>query len=196
MHTLGQRSVDNSRPYVIGYEFIQNLHTLEDIRIAWPQLYDKISEKVWNQRDSAADVEGVAELSVQPLSQGGRNMLMGAQRNVLDLLDAWNVRSTVGCPSQIQNRDLLLRATPEDMGPILANRRRILRSLPNLPEDQLRVGLTKLLAMSARLARENDLTNTALSFLTDAKKNGLVTLELEEERALYVLEKRQVSDFV
>jgi hypothetical protein len=73
------------------------------------------------------------------------------------------------------------------MEPILSVRRNILRSL-NLPEQELKLGLTHLLVKSCKLARNEDLHNLVLPCLTEALKNGVSNIEIEEQRALYYSE--------
>lgn len=86
-----------------------------------------------------------------------------------------------------QSRDALICHTPRDLEPILCARRHILRSLDR-PKKEFKVGLTKLLVQSCRLARENDINHVILPFLTEAKKHGSPSLDLEIERANYYYE--------
>lgn len=73
------------------------------------------------------------------------------------------------------------------MEPILSVRRNILRSL-NLPEQELKFGLTHLLVQSCKLARNDDLPYLVLPCLTEALKNGVSNIDIEEQRALYYFE--------
>jgi hypothetical protein len=73
------------------------------------------------------------------------------------------------------------------MEPILSVRRNILRSL-NLPEQDLKSGLTNLLVQSCKLARNDDLPYLVLPCLTEALKNGVSNIDIEEQRAFYYSE--------
>lgn len=70
------------------------------------------------------------------------------------------------------------------MEPILSVRRNIIRSL-DLPEQDLKTGLTQLLVKSCKLARNDDLPYLVLPYLTEALKNGVSNIDIEEQRALY-----------
>ncbi|CAD5229780.1 unnamed protein product [Bursaphelenchus okinawaensis] len=175
MKTLGQQGVDNTRPYIVGYEFVQNLHTLEDLKCAVPELSDNMSS-IWGDVGLNQTEESIVELQIAESA--------GSQaRTIKDILNVWN------------KRDKLVRQTPRDLEPILRNRRNILRSLsrPDI-EGEVKEGLTKLLVQSSRLARENDMTHTVLPYLTEAKKDGCNMLDLEVERAYYYMEKKDSSE--
>jgi hypothetical protein len=73
------------------------------------------------------------------------------------------------------------------MEPILNVRRHILKSL-DLPEQQLKLGLTSLLVKSCKLARNDELHYMVLPYLTEALKNGVSNIDIEEQRALYYSE--------
>uniref|UniRef100_A0A1I7RWM6 ANK_REP_REGION domain-containing protein n=1 Tax=Bursaphelenchus xylophilus TaxID=6326 RepID=A0A1I7RWM6_BURXY len=75
MKTLAQQGVDNTRPYSVGYEFVQDLHTLEDLKLAWPQLSDRSMENIWKKVDPNETQDSIMEIS--QTSVQGRSGGMG-----------------------------------------------------------------------------------------------------------------------
>ncbi|KAI6184566.1 Non-specific serine/threonine protein kinase [Aphelenchoides bicaudatus] len=148
-------NVEGGRPYSIGFEFVQQLHSLVDVQMAWPQL-------------------SISEVNEQ--KNDGRTIQINKNFSSLkELLEKW------------EKHDSNITSNHREKEPILSVRRNILRSL-SLPEAELKFGLTHLLVQSCKLARNDDLPNLVLPFLTEAHKNGVSNIEIEEQRAFYYFE--------
>ncbi|KAI6216793.1 Non-specific serine/threonine protein kinase [Aphelenchoides besseyi] len=145
--SLYKTNSEGGRPYTIGFQYMQQLHTLSDLQMAWPQL--------------------VLRTNDQP----------HVNANVENLMKKW------------KEHDSYITNTRSDMEPILDARRNILRSLHS-PEEEVKSGLTELLVHSCQLARNDNLPDLVLPFLTEALKNGVSNIDIEEQRAFYYAESK------
>ncbi|KAI6230300.1 Non-specific serine/threonine protein kinase [Aphelenchoides fujianensis] len=96
---------------------------------------------------------------------------------------------------QLVEHDRHIAHTRRDLEPVLKVRRNVLRSL-HAPAEELKGALGDLLVQSCQLARNDGQPELALSFVKEAQKNGVRSLDIELQKAFCIAESSKENERV
>ncbi|KAI6225379.1 Non-specific serine/threonine protein kinase [Aphelenchoides fujianensis] len=98
-------------------------------------------------------------------------------------------------PSRVEEHDRHVAHTRRDLEPVLKVRRNVLRSL-HAPVEEVNGALGELLVQSCQLARNDGQPELALSFVKEAQKNGVRSLDIELQQAFCFADSTKESERV